>query len=133
MRKRLVLLLTVLFGAACGPGSSSEGEAELPTLAPTLAVNESPRMEVTPEPLLPPTWTPVPAAPAGDLSGVGAEGGQTAVPSATPFLHTVARGETLGIIAARYNVSVSELVRLNNIANPDRIEVGQQLIIPVVP
>lgn len=133
MHKLLVILLSVLFLAACGQGSSSEGEEELPTLAPTLAINDSPRLEVTPEPLLPPTWTPVPAAPSGHLPGVGGGGGQTAVPVATPFLHTVARGETLGIIAARYNVSLSELVGVNNIANPDRIEVGQQLIIPVSP
>lgn len=133
MRKLLIMLLGLFLLAACGAGSNSEEGEGLPTLVPILPVNESPRMEVTPEPLLPPTWTPAPDTPAGHLPGQATGSEQTAVPAVTPFLHIVARGETLGIIAARYNVSVSELVRLNNIANPDRIEVGQQLIIPVAP
>jgi len=44
--------------------------------------------------------------------------------------HIVQKGECLWIIAKRYNVSVEEIVTLNNIKNPDIIQIGQKLIIP---
>ncbi|MCS6835084.1 MAG: LysM peptidoglycan-binding domain-containing protein [Anaerolineae bacterium] len=49
----------------------------------------------------------------------------------TPILHTVQRGETLFQIALAYGSTVSDLVNANSIADPTRIFVGQQLIIPV--
>lgn len=44
--------------------------------------------------------------------------------------HIVKDGETLGIIAKKYNVTVEKLVELNNIKNPDLIVVGQKLVVP---
>lgn len=44
--------------------------------------------------------------------------------------HLIARGETLARIAGRYGVSMSALVRLNGIKNPDVIYAGQTLCIP---
>lgn len=46
------------------------------------------------------------------------------------IIHVVQRGETLAQIARRYGVGVAELARLNGIANPNRIFVGQALRIP---
>ena len=43
--------------------------------------------------------------------------------------YTVRRGDTLSEIAARFGTTVNELVRLNNIADPDRIYEGDRLII----
>ncbi len=43
--------------------------------------------------------------------------------------HTVKTGETLSIIAGRYDTTVSELARINNIDNPNLIYPGQQLTI----
>jgi LysM repeat protein len=43
----------------------------------------------------------------------------------------VQAGDTLAEIAAEYGVTVSDLAALNNIDNIDRIEVGQELIIPL--
>ncbi len=43
--------------------------------------------------------------------------------------YTVQRGDTLSEIAARFGTTVSELVRLNNIADPNRIYEGDRLII----
>jgi predicted chitinase len=43
--------------------------------------------------------------------------------------YTVKPGDTLGAIAAKYGVTVQDLVSWNNIANPDRIEVGLKLIV----
>ena len=42
-------------------------------------------------------------------------------------------GDTLGEIAQRYSVSVEQLVQANKLTNPDALEVGQMLVIPVVP
>ncbi|MCX7708077.1 MAG: LysM peptidoglycan-binding domain-containing protein [Anaerolineae bacterium] len=46
------------------------------------------------------------------------------------IIHVVQRGETLAQIARRYGVGVEELARLNGVANPTRIFVGQALRIP---
>ena len=45
-------------------------------------------------------------------------------------LHTVRRGESLWDISRTYNVSMDEIVATNRIADPSRIQVNQQLIIP---
>lgn len=44
--------------------------------------------------------------------------------------HTVVRGDTLSEIALRYGISLSELKKLNQLAN-DRIQIGQKISIPV--
>jgi LysM repeat protein len=71
------------------------------------------------------------AATAGAGSGAGSG---TTVSSASTygaaFCHIVKRGENVTIIARRYGVSVSAIVRLNNLYNPSHIVVGQCLLIP---
>ncbi len=62
----------------------------------------------------------------------------TMVTAATPTpgaerVHIVARGQTLFSIALRYNVTVGELMRANNLRNPNLIYPGQRLVIPGVP
>lgn len=44
-------------------------------------------------------------------------------------IHIVQPGETLSIIAKKYDVTVETLVELNNIEDPNKITVGQKLII----
>lgn len=55
---------------------------------------------------------------------------QPFTPDAGSGVHVVARGETLGGIAARYGTTVSHLVSVNRISNPNRIRVGQTLTVP---
>lgn len=52
-------------------------------------------------------------------------------PVADTFTHTVVRGETLSGIASHYGTTVNELVKVNNIKNPNLIVTGQKLKIPV--
>ncbi|UNC92426.1 polysaccharide deacetylase family protein [Candidatus Contubernalis alkaliaceticus] len=47
-------------------------------------------------------------------------------------LHQVAQDESLYIIAQRYQVTMEEIINLNNLQNPDIIYVGQALTIPQV-
>ena len=44
--------------------------------------------------------------------------------------YTVAPGDTLGAIAARFGVAVDSLAAVNGIADVNQIAVGQQLVIP---
>lgn len=44
--------------------------------------------------------------------------------------HTVRRGETLGVIAARYGTTVGAIARVNNMRNHNVLRVGQRLRIP---
>lgn len=83
-----------------------------PTPIPTQFQTPSP----TATPTIPrPTSTPLP----------------TATPTATPpVVHVVRPGDTLKKIAELYGVSVVDLIELNDIPDPDRLQVGQELIIP---
>jgi lipoprotein-anchoring transpeptidase ErfK/SrfK len=44
--------------------------------------------------------------------------------------HVVERGQELGLIARQYNVSIEDIVTLNEISDPDLLYVGQELLIP---
>jgi LysM repeat protein len=45
-------------------------------------------------------------------------------------VYVVSKGDTLSSIAKRFGISLSELQKLNNIANADQIAVGQKLRVP---
>jgi murein DD-endopeptidase MepM/ murein hydrolase activator NlpD len=46
------------------------------------------------------------------------------------FIHTIAPGDTLWSIARQYGVGVAALQSINNISDPSRLFVGQNLVIP---
>jgi LysM repeat protein len=48
----------------------------------------------------------------------------------TPFVHVVARGESISVIAEIYQVDPQDIIDLNEIRNPNRIQVGRELLIP---
>lgn len=130
----LVGCFCMLVLAACGGG-----EDALPTAVPpadVTALPDSPRITETPDSGLPPTWTPAPEGDRGHLPGATGADGETdpdapIIITGTPFIYVVQAGDTLAEIAAEYDVTVSDLATLNNIEDIDRIEVGQQLIIPI--
>jgi len=45
-------------------------------------------------------------------------------------IYVVQPGDTLSAIAARFNVSLSDLMGANNISDPNQLSAGQQLVIP---
>ena len=59
-------------------------------------------------------------------------GTQTDTPSSDKtWTYYIKRGDTLSSIATRYNTTVGELARLNNISNPNLIIAGAALLIPL--
>jgi murein DD-endopeptidase MepM/ murein hydrolase activator NlpD len=54
---------------------------------------------------------------------------KVAAPS-NPVAYEVKPGDTVAAIASRYNISVSELMRANNLTNPQELQISQKLIIP---
>ncbi|MCY3864786.1 MAG: LysM peptidoglycan-binding domain-containing protein, partial [Chloroflexi bacterium] len=72
---------------------------------------------------------PAPAsAPAPTDSGAAAPAPQPAT-----GVYTVQRGDSLAIIAAKFNINYFELAQLNGITNPDVLTVGEVLRVPGAP
>jgi LysM repeat protein len=63
-------------------------------------------------------------------TSVAAQPAAPAAPAAVSGVHIVAPGETLNTIARRYGVTLSALLAANNIPNPNRLLVGQRVVIP---
>ncbi len=98
---------------------------------------------------VPPSPTPAPAqttrppavAPATAPPAATAVAKPTAVntpgPSATPTktvsTYTVEPGDTLRSIADKYSMTIEDIARLNDLQNPDRLNVGQQIKVTVPP
>ncbi len=64
------------------------------------------------------------------ISDVVKEDGEKPEKKASITIYVVGEGDTLWNLAKKYSTTVSDMVKINNIDNPDYIEVGQKLIIP---
>lgn len=82
---------------------------------------------------------PMPAAPAAVAMGTSPASSALPVNSSVPvkaaansngYTHTIAGGESLYTIARKYDVTTQSLVLANNLGSPDKIVVGQKLVIP---
>jgi LasA protease len=124
---RLVLATIV---AIIAPGLACS-RSVFPGESPTWQVPGSSASLLTPSPtpfsFLPPTripgapiLTPTPDAP-HSLPTTRDE----------PEQYVVQPGDTLGIIAQNYSLSVAQIMKANDLTNPDVLDVGQKLTIPV--
>lgn len=82
--------------------------------------------------------TPVPLPPsAGTTAAPPHQPTATGTPLPTPTQaftsYQVQPNDTLGSIAQRFEVTVEELLAVNDLADPDVLEVGQVLLIPIPP
>ena len=109
---RVAYLAALVLLAGCGgevitPETVTESPStpSTPTVLPVLQEGATEAVQPTPATLTP-TVTP------------------------TPIIHIVQSGETLGAIAAQYDVSVEALQLVNGIDNPLLLQVNQELIIP---
>jgi LysM repeat protein len=79
----------------------------------------------------PAATSPEHSAPASAPSPATANPPAVEVPRAEAVpKHTVAKGETLTSIAKLYNITVTELQKLNKIENDRKLQIGQTLTIP---
>lgn len=98
--------------------------------------------EATPEPTVTPTPSvqPTPTTtnfflltqPYSPTAGVTGTAGLN-VSTQPPQLHVVEPGDTLLRIAGQYNVSLELMIELNRLEDPNRLEVGQAILIPTGP
>jgi LysM repeat protein len=83
-----------------------------------------------------PAPTTAPGFPAQGFPGVIASPLPT-LPStrqaAGPVTHVVQSGDTLGSIAQQYDLSIEALMELNSLTDPNRLDVGQTLIVGIPP
>jgi LysM repeat protein len=93
-----------------GLGGSDAGEA-----TPTAAILPTIATTTTTTPTRKVTVTASPPATTGATTTSGAE------------YYTVASGDTLGSIAAKYSTSVEELMRLNPGVDPTALHIGQKI------
>jgi murein DD-endopeptidase MepM/ murein hydrolase activator NlpD len=70
--------------------------------------------------------SPALATPSSDLGTIDP------VESGGQYVHTIASGESLYTIARRYNVTAQAIVQANGFSSPDKIFVGQRIVIPGV-
>lgn len=67
-------------------------------------------------------------APSGDENAAPAD---TPAPAAAGGeVYTVQAGDTLLRISQRFNTTIDAIVAANNLSNPNRLDIGQQLVIP---
>lgn len=105
------------------PKGATRLAALTPVKGPTLAVTDTP---------VPPTATTLPTVrhtATSTISSPASPPPATATPSATPIIHVVTAGETLLGIAIEYEMTVDEIMQLNDLKN-DLIFIGQELVIP---
>ena len=111
---RTVILIFACTLAACSAGTTAN---VTPTPQPTLALPTArPTATLRPTPTFAPATAPPPNVP-------------LATPTAVVYI--VQPGDTLIPIANRYNVSVQDIVAVNNNLDATKLQVGQSLLIPV--
>jgi LysM repeat protein len=70
-------------------------------------------------------------APTLDVDATVTAYAQAIIPSPTPSgMYVIKAGDTLSAIAFDFGSTVEEIMTLNNITNPETIQVGQAIIIP---
>ncbi len=123
-------LLILLFNAVTGgsssppPATSTPRALATPTLVPPPATSTPPGTTAATRPAGAPTAaSPAAAATASPCTSGTAD--QT-----YPCTYTVRAGDSISVIAKRFNLTAAKIMAANNISNADFIKVGQVLIIP---
>ncbi|MBP5787224.1 MAG: LysM peptidoglycan-binding domain-containing protein, partial [Kiritimatiellae bacterium] len=119
MKKTVFVLAALAVAAALMAGCTTVKHTQTtvqPTVVEPPALPEMPPVvDVEPEPVVfpEPIVAPIP---------------QT--PSSAQNVYVVQSGDSLSKIAVRHGIRQSEIVELNGIADPNKIRIGQKLILP---
>lgn len=91
---------------------------------PTFVAGASPTATDTPRPTATrrATFTPVPATPSNT---------PTPTVTPTPIIYVIQQGDTLLVIARRFGVTVQAIQEVNGITDPRRLQINQEIIIPL--
>lgn len=116
---RLIVMIAALLlaGIACSQTSSS---------ANIIYITATPLYDAQGNIIIPPTMT----ADAPTLTPIEPTPNPTRIMPNESGVYLVQPGDTLGTIAALYEITVPEILAMNEIANPNALEVGQVLTIP---
>lgn len=156
LAKLLVIALLALLLAACErplqPGAETTTPPETPQVTlpadiltqPTPPAGETPADGQITEPGAADqgTGTPAEATPADGSQPTNGEGGETAAPPTETeqqegtgqqqdVIHTVQSGDTLYAIGRQYGLTIDDLIRANTLADPDQLDVGDQILVPL--
>ena len=99
---------SVCFISGCGTTSKPEPAVTTPIMPPSQA----------PQPEVQPAITPPPPVAAKEVKTAG--GGE----------YIVQAGDSLGVIAKRCHITKAELMEANKLTDPNKLKVGQKLILP---
>jgi LysM repeat protein len=96
-----------------------------------VVLEEMPEPAATEAPTSAPTATPDPSLPTDTPAPTG-----TPAPTPTPrpdgaVVYVVREGDTLSAIAAQYRLTVDQILQLNDIADANVVDVGQEIVIAV--
>jgi len=89
------------------------------TLLEINEITDPTKLQIGQQLLIPITVTPTPALPS-----------PTPTPTPEPVYHIVQAGDTLGAIAREYDTNVAAIMIANDLTDPQRLQVGQELLIP---
>ena len=134
----LCVLIAALALAACGGGGGEGLDSEAvpdsgqdrPTEADTTTALPGEPAVTAPEEA--PTTPPRPAEerPRAPEEPQAPSTSEPVVPRTDTIEYTVQAGDTLLDIAGRFGVTAEEIVALNNLVDPERLDIGQLLLIP---
>jgi len=120
-RRDIVMLLLFVSGSVLAACQAGDG----------IANSVTPGFDLTPYHTATPSRTLPPPTPAGTDTPTPPPPTVPPPPTSTPFLHTIAEGDTLLAIALRYGVTVEDIQAANPEVNPNLLVVGTQVIIPI--
>ncbi|MGI6208629.1 MAG: DUF5107 domain-containing protein [Anaerolineae bacterium] len=131
----IVLLIPLLACSVVISGSPPDAlSSALPSPASTEVVEYATSVPTyTPTAAPSPTELPSPTVPAPTVEPTATPEPPTLTPAPSPepgLKYTVAKGDTLSEIAAQFDTTVAAIVAANGLADPNRLEIGQELIIP---
>jgi cell wall-associated NlpC family hydrolase len=96
-----------------------------PAIAAAVAEASPPLLEMSFAAQTTPTDVPVQESPAASPPAPEPE----KTPPSKPTVHTVEDGETIRMLAAKFGISPETIMAANNLRNPDKLQVGQDLVI----
>jgi LysM repeat protein len=132
VKRSVSILILTLLVAGCATNFTPTPVASVPTQVPTWTPQPTytPNPTYTPFPtptVLPPTATHTPGTSQGQAPT------STPAPTATPtpVTYVVKPGDMLNSLAQQFSVAPEAIIAVNNITDPNIIEVGSVLVIPL--